>query len=107
MQTGATLPNVTFQTRVRDDSIGGDNPFRWQEMTTAYYFAGKRVVLFALPDQAARENRFEIAIPSGASIILKHDPAGVIPGLNDFVAEDGTVLHPPVAPVFWGFLFLV
>lgn len=49
MQTGATLPNVTFQTRVRDDSIGGDNPFRWQQMTTADYFAGKRVVLFALP----------------------------------------------------------
>jgi cytochrome d ubiquinol oxidase subunit I len=22
---------------------------------------------------------------------------GVVPGLNDFVAEDGTVLHPPVA----------
>jgi cytochrome bd ubiquinol oxidase subunit I len=65
------------------------------------------LVLFALPDEAARENRFEIAIPSGASIILKHDPAGVVPGLNDFVAEDGTVLHPPVAPVFWGFRVMV
>lgn len=65
------------------------------------------LVLFALPDQAARENRFEIAIPSGASIILKHDPDGVVPGLNDFVAADGTVLHPPVAPVFWGFRVMV
>lgn len=44
-----TIPNVTFQTRVRDESIGGDNPFRWQEMTTADYFAGKRVILFSLP----------------------------------------------------------
>ena len=65
------------------------------------------LVLFALPDEAARENRFEIAIPSGASVILKHDPAGVVPGLNDFVAEDGTPLHPPVAPVFWSFRVMV
>lgn len=49
MQPGAKLPSVTFQTRVRDESIGGPNPFRWQEMTTEDYFAGKRVVLFALP----------------------------------------------------------
>ncbi|WP_188915380.1 cytochrome ubiquinol oxidase subunit I [Salinarimonas ramus] len=65
------------------------------------------LVLFALPDEAARENRFEIAIPNGASLILKHDPAGVVPGLNDFVLEDGTVKHPPVAPVFWGFRIMV
>lgn len=49
MKTGYTLPEVTFHTRVRDDSIGGANPYRWQDMTTADYFAGKRVVLFALP----------------------------------------------------------
>jgi peroxiredoxin len=46
---GTKLPHVTFQTRVRDESIGGDNPFRWQEMTTDDYFAGKRVVIFSLP----------------------------------------------------------
>lgn len=38
-----------FKTRVRDESIGGDNPYRWQDRTTAELFAGKRVVLFALP----------------------------------------------------------
>lgn len=65
------------------------------------------LLLFALPDETARTNRFELAIPSGASIILKHDPAGVVPGLNDFVAEDGTPLHPPVAPVFWSFRVMV
>jgi cytochrome d ubiquinol oxidase subunit I len=65
------------------------------------------LVLFALPDEEARENRFELSIPNMASIILKHDPAGVVPGLNDFVAEDGTVLHPPVAPVFWSFRVMV
>lgn len=49
MQAGITLPAITFKTRVRDESVGGDNPFRWQDVTTADYFAGKRVVLFSLP----------------------------------------------------------
>jgi len=65
------------------------------------------LLLFALPDEVARENRMEIGIPSLASVILKHDPAGVVPGLNDFVAEDGTVTHPPVAAVFWSFRVMV
>ncbi|CAM5454494.1 peroxiredoxin [Frigidibacter albus] len=49
MQPGAKLPDVTFRTRVRDEFIGGPNPYRWEELTTADYFAGKRAVLFALP----------------------------------------------------------
>jgi len=43
------VPDVVFKTRVRDESIGGDNPYRWQDMTTGDYFAGKRVILFSLP----------------------------------------------------------
>ena len=43
------IPQVTFRTRVRDESIDGDNPYRWQDMTTDDYFANKRVVLFSLP----------------------------------------------------------
>ncbi len=65
------------------------------------------LLLFALPDEAARENHFEIGIPALASIILKHSPDGVVPGLNDFVSADGTVMHPPVAPVFWSFRIMV
>ncbi|MEL7257009.1 MAG: cytochrome ubiquinol oxidase subunit I [Pseudomonadota bacterium] len=65
------------------------------------------LVLFAVPDEAARENNFEISIPNGASLILTHKAEGVVPGLNDFVAEDGTVLHPPVAPVFYSFRVMV
>ena len=49
MKAGVTLPDVTFKTRVRDESVGGDNPFRWQDVTTDEYFKGKRVVLFSLP----------------------------------------------------------
>ena len=48
-KVGMRVPNVTFKTRVRDESIEGPNPFRWQDMTTADYFAGKRVILFSLP----------------------------------------------------------
>jgi cytochrome d ubiquinol oxidase subunit I len=65
------------------------------------------LVLFAIPDAETRTNKFEIAIPSGASIILKHDPEGVVPGLNDFVAADGTPMHPPVAPVFYAFRVMI
>lgn len=43
------VPNVVFKTRVRDESIGGDNPFKWQDVTTKDIFAGKRIVVFSLP----------------------------------------------------------
>ena len=43
------VPSVVFKTRVRDESIGGDNPYRWEDKTTFEYFANKRVVLFSLP----------------------------------------------------------
>ncbi|MEO0358180.1 MAG: cytochrome ubiquinol oxidase subunit I [Pseudomonadota bacterium] len=65
------------------------------------------LLLFAIPDQDTRTNSFEIGIPSGASVILKHKPSGVVPGLNDFVLEDGTIKHPPVAPVFYSFRVMV
>lgn len=43
------VPDVVFKTRVRDESVPGPNPYRWQDRTTQEIFAGKRVVLFALP----------------------------------------------------------
>lgn len=46
---GHRVPSVTFKTRVRDESVGGDNPFRWQDLTSDELFGGKRVVLFSLP----------------------------------------------------------
>ena len=44
-----TVPDVVFKTRVRDELIGGPNPFRWQDRSTEQLFAGKRVVVFSLP----------------------------------------------------------
>lgn len=60
------------------------------------------LVLFALPDEAARENKYEITIPDGASLILRHSASGVVPGLNDYAGN-----HPPVFPVFWAFRIMV
>lgn len=44
-----TVPQVVFKTRVRDESVEGPNPFRWQDVSTDDIFTGKRVVVFALP----------------------------------------------------------
>ncbi|MGJ3253625.1 MAG: peroxiredoxin [Elainellaceae cyanobacterium] len=44
-----SLPDVTFKTRVRDESVPGPNPFRWQDQTTQDIFGGKKVIVFSLP----------------------------------------------------------
>jgi len=43
------VPQVTFRTRVRDESVKGPNPFRWQDVTSDEIFAGRKVIVFALP----------------------------------------------------------
>ena len=55
-----------------------------------------------MPDEEARENRYAIGIPKGASWILRHDPDGELQGLDDFKGA-----HPPVAPLFFGFRIMV
>ena len=47
--TPETVPDVVFHTRVRNDALGGPNPFEWKDVTTADVFRGKRVVLFGVP----------------------------------------------------------
>lgn len=48
-QLPTIVPAVTFKTRVRDETIEGPNPYRWEDVTSYDYFAGKRVVIFSLP----------------------------------------------------------
>ena len=43
------VPEVIFKTRVRDESIGGDNPFKWQDISTKDIFTGKIILIFSLP----------------------------------------------------------
>ncbi|MDB6052465.1 MAG: peroxiredoxin, partial [Pseudomonas sp.] len=49
MHVGREVPNVTLKTRVRDETVEGPNPFRWQDVSTGDLFKGKRVVIFGLP----------------------------------------------------------
>ncbi len=48
-QETGRVPEVTFKTRVRDESIGGENPYRWQDVAANEVFGGKKVVVFGLP----------------------------------------------------------
>lgn len=61
------------------------------------------LLLFAWPDQAAEKNHWEVGIPSGASLILKHSADGVVQGLDQVAAEE----RPPVALVFFSFRVMV
>jgi peroxiredoxin len=44
-----TVPSATFKTRVRNEALGGPNPYEWRDLTTEDVFGGKNVVLFSLP----------------------------------------------------------
>jgi cytochrome d ubiquinol oxidase subunit I len=65
--------------------------------------AGAPLVLFAIPDEQAEANRYEIAVPKLGSIILKHDPGGVIQGLKEWPRD----LRPPVLIPFFSFRIMV
>jgi len=43
------VPHITFKTRVRNEALGGPNPFEWRDLTSDEIFKGNKVVLFALP----------------------------------------------------------
>jgi cytochrome d ubiquinol oxidase subunit I len=62
---------------------------------------GAPMVLFGVPDEASRANRYEITIPKLASVYLTHSLDGEIKGIDDFAD------HPPVAPVFFAFRVMV
>lgn len=43
------VPQVIFKTRVRDESIKGENPYRWCDISSKEVFGGRKVVVFGLP----------------------------------------------------------
>ncbi|WP_342594604.1 cytochrome ubiquinol oxidase subunit I [Salinicola lusitanus] len=61
------------------------------------------LLLFALPDRELQANRFEIGIPNGASLILRHDVDGVVPGLKEIPVDQ----QQPVWIVFYSFRVMV
>ena len=113
LRFGATLGAILIPLQIVAGDMHGLNTLEHQPAKVAAMEANWEtrprvpLVLFGIPDEEARENRMEIGIPGMASFILKHDVDGVVPGLNDFVAEDGTVNHPPVAPLFFSFRVMV
>ena len=43
------VPDVVFKTRIRNEALGGPNPFEWKDLSSDDVFGGKNVVLFSLP----------------------------------------------------------
>tara|TARA_R110000787_G_scaffold8895_78_gene30798 strand:- start:701 stop:1243 length:543 start_codon:yes stop_codon:yes gene_type:complete len=43
------VPTVVFKTRIRNEALGGPNPFEWKDLSTDEIFNGQKVVVFALP----------------------------------------------------------
>ena len=59
--------------------------------------------LFAIPNEEAERNDYDIKLPRISGLILTHDWDGRIKGLLDFPKED----RPPLLPVFFGFRVMV
>lgn len=108
LKTGLTVAAVLIPLQILAGDLHGLNTLEHQPQKVAAMEANWEtrravpLVLFAIPDEETRSNRFELAVPSLASLILTHELDGEVPGLNDFVGE-----HPPVAPVFFGFRVMV
>jgi len=108
LRTGVVLGAVLIPVQIFVGDLHGLNTMRHQPAKVAAIEANwvtrgnVPLVLFAIPDESARTNHFEIAIPDLASLILTHRADGVVPGLDDFRGN-----HPPVAPVFWSFRVMV
>jgi len=65
--------------------------------------ANAPLTLFALPDQANETNHMSIDVPGLGSLILTHDPNGVVPGLKQWPADQ----RAPVAITFFAFRIMV
>jgi cytochrome bd ubiquinol oxidase subunit I len=108
LRTGIVMAAVLVPAQIFLGDLHGLSTFKHQPAKLAAMEGiwetqrGAPAVLFALPDEKARENKYEIKIPKLASLYLTHEIDGEVKGLNDFKGA-----HPPVAPVFWGFRIMV
>jgi cytochrome d ubiquinol oxidase subunit I len=108
LRTGIAMAALLVPLQIVLGDLHGVNTFEHQPAKLAAMEGiwetqrGVGAVLFAIPDEVARENKYEISIPKLASLYLTHDINGEVKGLNDFKGA-----HPPVAPVFWGFRVMV
>jgi len=108
LKTGVYLAAVLIPLQIIAGDLHGLNTLEYQPAKLAamegIWKTGKGVpaILFALPDEKTKSNRYEIAIPKLASLYLTHSLDGEVKGLDQFEGK-----HPPVAPVFWAFRIMV
>jgi cytochrome bd ubiquinol oxidase subunit I len=108
LRTGVMLAAVCVPLQIGLGDLHGLNTLKHQPAKLAAMEGiwqtqkGAPAVLFGIPDEETRENRFEISIPKLASLYLTHDINGEVKGLDDFKGA-----HPPVAPVFYAFRVMV
>jgi cytochrome d ubiquinol oxidase subunit I len=108
LRTGIVMAAICVPAQIVLGDLHGLNTFKHQPAKLAAMEGiwetqrGAPAVLFGMPDEKARENKWEISIPKLASLYLTHELDGEVKGLNDFKGN-----HPPVAPVFWGFRVMV
>lgn len=69
----------------------------------ASYQRDAPLILFALPDEKAEVNHWELAVPRLGSLVVTGSVDGAIRGLSSWPADE----RPPVAVVFWSFRLMV
>jgi len=108
LKTGVYLATLLIPLQILAGDLHGLNTMQHQPAKLAAMEGiwktekGVPAVLFAIPDEDAKENRLEISIPKLASLYLTHTLDGEVKGLDQFEGK-----HPPVAPVFWAFRIMV
>lgn len=108
LKTGVYLGALLIPIQIIGGDFLGVNTLQYQPAKIAAIEGiwetqqGAPLLLFAIPDEVNRANRYEIAIPKLASLILTHSWNGELKGLNEFEGQ-----HSKVAPVFWGFRIMV
>jgi cytochrome bd ubiquinol oxidase subunit I len=65
--------------------------------------SGAPFYLFGLPDMAAEETRYAVAIPKLGSLLLTRDANGTVQGLKEWPAGD----RPNAPLLFWSFRLMV
>ncbi|HEY8381837.1 MAG TPA: cytochrome ubiquinol oxidase subunit I [Microvirga sp.] len=107
LRTGVYLAAILIPVQIFVGDMHGLNTLQHQPAKIAAMEGiwetqkGAPMVVFGIPDEETRSNRFEIAIPNIASFYLTHDWNGEVKGLNDFEHR------PPAAPVFFAFRIMV
>jgi cytochrome d ubiquinol oxidase subunit I len=108
LRTGVLLAAVLAPLQVLLGDLHGLNTLEHQPAKIAAIEAvwetqaGAPFTILGWPDEDARTTRFAFEIPLGSSLILTHEPDGVVQGLDAFPDA-----HPPVAPVFFAFRIMV